>query len=39
MRKYFGTDGIRNVANTRLTPELAYNVAENVMKYIEQNKL
>lgn len=28
MRKYFGTDGIRDVANTRLTPELAYKVAK-----------
>ena len=23
MRKYFGTDGIRRIANTELTPELA----------------
>lgn len=28
MRKYFGTDGIRSVANTELTPELAYRVAK-----------
>lgn len=28
MRKYFGTDGIRDVANTRLSPELAYKVAK-----------
>ena len=28
MRKYFGTDGIRRVANTELTPELAYKVAK-----------
>lgn len=26
--KYFGTDGIRRVANTGLTPELAYKVAK-----------
>ena len=28
MRKYFGTDGIRSIANTELTPELAYKVAK-----------
>ncbi len=28
MRKYFGTDGIRRVANTELTPELVYKVAK-----------
>lgn len=28
MKKYFGTDGIRRVANTGLTPELAYKVAK-----------
>ncbi len=28
MRKYFGTDGIRRIANTELTPELAYRVAK-----------
>ena len=28
MRKYFGTDGIRRIANTELTPELVYNVAK-----------
>ena len=28
MRKYFGTDGIRDVANIKLTPELAYKVAK-----------
>lgn len=28
MRKYFGTDGIRRIANTELTPELAYKVAK-----------
>ena len=28
MRKYFGTDGIRRIANTELTPELVYQVAK-----------
>ena len=28
MRKYFGTDGIRRIANTQLTPELVYKVAK-----------
>lgn len=28
MRKYFGTDGIRKIANTELTPELVYKVAK-----------
>ena len=28
LKKYFGTDGIRRVANTGLTPELAYKVAK-----------
>ena len=28
MRKYFGTDGIRRIANTELTPELFYKVAK-----------
>jgi len=28
MRKYFGTDGIRAIANTELTPELTYKVAK-----------
>ena len=26
MRKYFGTDGIRRIANSELTPELVYRV-------------
>ena len=26
--KYFGTDGIRRIANTELTPELVYKVAK-----------
>ena len=28
MRKYFGTEGIRRIANTELTPELVYKVAK-----------
>ena len=28
MRKYFGTDGIRRIANTQLTPELVFRVAK-----------
>ena len=24
MRKYFGTDGVRGIANVELTPELAF---------------
>ena len=28
MRKYFGTDGIRRIANTELSPELVYKVAK-----------
>ena len=30
MRKYFGTDGIRRIANTELSPELVYKVAKAV---------
>ena len=28
MRKYFGTDGIRRIANTELSPELVFKVAK-----------
>ena len=28
MRKYFGTDGIRRIANIELSPELVYKVAK-----------
>ena len=28
MRKYLGTDGIRRIANSELTPELVYKVAK-----------
>ena len=30
MRKYFGTDGIRRIANTELTPELVYNGSRSI---------
>ena len=36
MRKYFGTDGIRDVANTKLTPELAYKVAKSAAYIIKE---
>ena len=28
LRKYFGTDGIRRIANTELTPDLVFRVAK-----------
>lgn len=28
MRKYFGTDGIRRIANSELTPELVYKISK-----------
>ena len=28
MRKYFGTDGIRRIANLELTPDLVFRVAK-----------
>ena len=28
MRKYFGTDGIRRIANTELSPSLVFRVAK-----------
>ena len=28
MKRYFGTDGIRRIANTELTPELVYKVSK-----------
>ena len=28
MKKYFGTDGIRRIANTELSPEFVYKVAK-----------
>ena len=36
MRKYFGTDGIRRIANTELSPELVYKVAK-AGAYVYQN--
>ena len=39
MRKYFGTDGIRRIANTELSPELAQaNKSFKVLKDFEQNE-
>jgi phosphoglucosamine mutase len=37
MRKYFGTDGIRRIANTELTPELVYKVAKAGACVLAQN--
>lgn len=34
MRKYFGTDGIRGVAGSELSPELAYKVGRSMAKVI-----
>ena len=33
MGKYFGTDGIRGVANVGLTPEIAYKVGSFLANY------
>jgi phosphoglucosamine mutase len=33
-RKHFGTDGIRGVANTKLTPELAFSVGQAAGRYL-----
>ena len=35
--KYFGTDGIRRIANTELTPELAYKVAKGSAYVLSKN--
>ncbi|WP_099202952.1 phosphoglucosamine mutase [Miniphocaeibacter massiliensis] len=37
MGKYFGTDGIRGIANTELTPELAFKVARASAHKLENN--
>lgn len=37
MKKYFGTDGIRGVANKDLTPELAFKVGKVIAKVISEN--
>lgn len=37
-RKYFGTDGIRGVANQKLTPELAFSLAQAVGRYLIRHK-
>ena len=41
MGRYFGTDGIRGVANSELTPELAYKLARASAYRLEEddNKL
>lgn len=36
-RKYFGTDGIRGVANQKLTPELAFSLGSAVGKWLGEN--
>ncbi|MCL2491880.1 MAG: phosphoglucosamine mutase [Coriobacteriia bacterium] len=36
--KLFGTDGIRGIANTELTPELAFRLGEAVVKYLGDAK-
>ena len=33
MRKYFGTDGVRGVANTELTCDLAYKLGRACLLY------
>lgn len=41
MKKYFGTDGVRGIANKFLTPELAFNLAKaggHVLKNLKNNK-
>jgi phosphoglucosamine mutase len=37
-RKYFGTDGIRGVANAKLTPELAFELGQAAGKWLVANK-
>lgn len=38
MRKYFGTDGIRKIAGSELTPELSYKVAKAAAYVLSKNK-
>lgn len=38
MGKYFGTDGIRGIANTDLTPLLAFKLGTALGKYLNENK-
>lgn len=38
MRRYFGTDGIRRIANTELTPELVYKVAKSAAYVFEKHE-
>ena len=35
-RKYFGTDGIRGVANSKLTPELAFRLGQGAGRFLVQ---
>ncbi len=37
MRKYFGTDGIRRIANTELSPEFVYKVAKAAAYVLEKH--
>lgn len=39
MRKYFGTDGIRGVANKTLTPELAFLVGKALAKTLQEENV
>jgi phosphoglucosamine mutase len=39
LKKYFGTDGIRGIANKDLTPELAYRVGLAAAKHLHQSSL
>lgn len=38
MKKYFGTDGVRGIANTELTNGFAYKLARAVGQYLDTNK-
>lgn len=38
-KKYFGTDGIRGVANEKLTPELAFDIGQAAGRYLISKKL
>jgi phosphoglucosamine mutase len=38
-RKHFGTDGIRGVANEKLSPELAFSLGQAAGRYIREEKL
>lgn len=38
MKKYFGTDGVRGIANTELTNEFAYRLGRAIGQYLDGNK-